>query len=164
MSSFTKPLVYKPTGKRRDNRPLYVLLETFVYELGYKGSGIIITVPAGFETDFASIPSFADDWFGLDPTDKIVKKAAVIHDYLYANHGVIEALIIAVAIFIGRDVKMKSRAFADRVFLEAMGVPNRRGLARIIQNIRRHIIFLTVRIFGSRPFENYKTSNQELNS
>lgn len=50
-------------------------------------SGIDIKVPAGFETDFASIPRAL--WSFLDPTDRVIGKAAVIHDYLYHNGGIV---------------------------------------------------------------------------
>lgn len=59
----------------------------------------LITVPAGFITDFASIPK---PLWGLLPPTGIYGKAAVLHDYLY------------------RTVGICSRGAADGVFLEAM--------------------------------------------
>lgn len=51
--------------------------------LTYVGSRTI-TAPAGFETDFASIPRML--WFWLSPDDPEIRDAAVIHDYLYVIH------------------------------------------------------------------------------
>lgn len=60
--------------------------------------GEIITVPAGFETDLASIPRAFQI---LIPVNGKHRKPAVIHDYLYAN-------------------RIGKRGRADSVFLEAM--------------------------------------------
>jgi hypothetical protein len=57
----------------------WVLVEDLNYHIG--SSGISITVPKGFVTDFASIPQPL--WsFGLSPYGRY-SKAAIIHDYLY---------------------------------------------------------------------------------
>jgi hypothetical protein len=58
----------------------------------------VITVPAGFETDFASVPRLPVVYLAAGGT---ARKAAVVHDYLYRQSGV-------------------ARADADAVFLEAM--------------------------------------------
>jgi len=71
----------------------------------------IITVPAGFVTDFASIPRAF--WCVLWPTGKYAK-AAVIHDYLYRTKG------------------KATKVQADLVFLEAMQVL---GVSRLVQRI-----------------------------
>ena len=163
MSSFTKPLVYGPTGKRRDGRAIYILREPFTYELGFLGSGVSIDVPVDFETDFASIPGFADDWFGLNPTDGLVKKAAVIHDFLYADHAAIERVAYAlkeISTSEFQTVSVDLRKFADCIFLEAMGFPRQSGFAGVIQNLKRRIIFLSVRIFGDRPFSRFNISQE----
>jgi hypothetical protein len=44
-----------------------------------------ITVPAGFVTDFASIPRIA--WTWLSPEDPVVLFPSIIHDYLYDIAG-----------------------------------------------------------------------------
>lgn len=61
-------------------------------------AGEVITVPAGFVTDLASIPR-AFHW--LIPVNGKHRAAAIIHDYLYVT-------------------KDRSRAEADSIFLEAM--------------------------------------------
>jgi hypothetical protein len=83
----------------------------------------IIRVPAGFITDFASVPRFF--WRVLPPTGQY-GKAAVIHDYLYRTHGA-------------------SKALADQVFLEAstvLGVPV----------WKRHAMYYAVKLFGGRAY------------
>lgn len=64
------------------------LIDDMIYETK---SGVIITVPKGFKTNFAN-------W--IRPTGTFVE-AAVIHDYLY-------------------DSKMFTRKQADKIFKEAM--------------------------------------------
>lgn len=64
------------SGVIRDGRQCVRLLKPFTL----KG----ITVPAGFVSDFASVPWFAD---GLFPSFGPYAPAAIIHDWLYANGG-----------------------------------------------------------------------------
>ena len=74
------------------------------------GAGRIIEVPAGFETDFASVPRLF--WRVVPPWGRY-SPAAVVHDYLYHTGKV-------------------SRLAADRVFLElmaALGVPACTGVS-----------------------------------
>lgn len=59
----------------------------------------VVKVPAGFETDFASVPRFL--WRILPPTGRY-GKAACVHDYLYRTPGI------------------APKADADSIFLEAM--------------------------------------------
>ena len=79
MSQFTTELNVSPfsDGIR------WELLDEFSYDVGSLGSGDTITVPAGFITDFASIPKIAWSIIG-GPWGKY-GKAAVIHDYLFAT-------------------------------------------------------------------------------
>lgn len=58
----------------------------------------VITVPAGFVSDLASVPRAL--WSILPPLASYTR-AAVVHDYLYVNNGV-------------------TRAQADKVLLDAM--------------------------------------------
>lgn len=64
--------------------------------------GRVITVPAGFVTDFASIPRLLWTIAGAPATGKY-RRAAVVHDWIYRT----------------ADVAM-TRAQADRLFLEMM--------------------------------------------
>jgi len=59
--------------------------ESELQYLSEKAHGII-TVPAGFLTDLASIPKVAQGIFMLHD-DPVILKPSVIHDFLYGNKG-----------------------------------------------------------------------------
>lgn len=65
--------------------------------------GYIIRVPAGYPTDFASVPRV---FWSIFPRTGRYQYAAVIHDWLYDTHHV--------------DRHVMSRAWCDRIFYEAM--------------------------------------------
>lgn len=115
MSNFTSQLEITP----HEDGNRWCLLREFTYHLGRDDSGITITVPRGFITDFASTPRFV--WSLFPPWGKH-GKAAVLHDWLYAH-------------------RLLSRAMADAAFLEAMGVL---GVSRF----KRWTIYSAVRLFG----------------
>ncbi len=77
MSAFTGSLVIKEIVPGRKWR----LLQAIRYEAGAKGSGRLIEVPAGFETDGATIPA---------PLRAVLAvwgsygRAACLHDYFYS--------------------------------------------------------------------------------
>ncbi len=119
MSSFTTPLIVEFLGANR-----WRLAESFEYHLGELGSGVVIRVPAGFETDFASVPRLL--WPLLPPTGSY-GKAAVLHDYLYATQQIA-----------GQSI---TRAKADEVFLEAMAVLG-------VGWLKRHTVYWGVRLGG----------------
>jgi hypothetical protein len=124
MSSFTSPLVFEPVdGCTRGGRALVRLTAPFSYDVGFKGSSLTLTVPAGFVTDFASVPRALTGWF---PPSGPWAKAAVVHDYLYAS-GLI------------------SRAISDLIFLEAMEVLE-------VPCWRRAAMYAAVRLLGWRRF------------
>lgn len=78
-----------------------------------------ITVPAGFVTDFASVPRLPGAYWIAGGK---ASKAAVIHDYLYRN-------------------KICTRKQADDVFYEAMKVSGQAWW-------RRSLMWAGVRLFG----------------
>lgn len=124
MSSFTSPLVVTPLSDGRD----WKLVKGFVYHMGSKFSRHYIKVPAGFKTDFASVPRFL--WFL--PDWATYSKAPVLHDWLYKKH-------------------LMSRKGADEIFLEAMKVDWRNHKSR------RWVAYLeywAVRIFGWWAWQN----------
>jgi hypothetical protein len=85
-----------------------------------------ITVPAGFKTDFASVPRLF--WRIIPPWGRY-SAAAVVHDYLYETNSV-------------------DRAEADQIFLELMkrlGVPL----------WKRQLMYRAVRIGGWLPWKKY---------
>lgn len=94
----------------RDNEGIadekWVLLAPLVYESDVAKR--IITVPAGFPTDLASVPRLPI-MYAL--CGNMARRAAVLHDYLYTS---------------GRE----SRSMADAVFKEASAVIGVPGLVR----------------------------------
>lgn len=92
------------------------LIKPLVFESDVAGT---ITVPAFFETDFASVPRIPVIYMLLGDTGIM---ASVVHDYLYRYATV-------------------SRKTADVVFKEALGVS---GVAWW----RRYPMYLGVRLFG----------------
>lgn len=124
MSAFTTPLAFEAlAGRTRGRRPLVRLSAAFHYDVGYKGSGLTVKVPAGFVTDFASVPWCLRTWF---PPAGPWAKAAVVHDFLY-------------------ETGLISRAIADRIFYEAMGVLD-------VPAWRRFVMYAAVKAIGWRSF------------
>jgi hypothetical protein len=121
MSSFTSALIVSPLPDGRN----WTLVEPFEYHIGTKESADIISVPAGFVTDFASIPFI---FWSVLPFWGKYGKAAIVHDYLYFT-------------------KPCSRAFADYIFLEAMRVCN-------CPNWQSTVMYLAVRLFGCLAWKN----------
>lgn len=74
-NTFLTPLIVKvmPSGKR------FKVASEFTYRWAMP-----ISVPVGFETDFASVPRVCRL---IIPKLGRYTKAAVIHDYLYQEHG-----------------------------------------------------------------------------
>lgn len=121
MSSFTAELDVRISQKQREFRVLAELLTPFTFEVGALGSGDVVAVPAGFVTDFASVP-----WplWIIEPPLGDAGKAAVLHDWLY-------------------ETGERSRREADAILLEAMTVLE-------VAPWKRRLIYLAVRLFG-RP-------------
>jgi len=118
MSSFTKPLILKFLDERHD---LYrfELVEAFEYHVGGLDSGVVIQVPAGFRTDFASVPRVL--WTIVPPVG-LYGKAAVVHDFLYVSQPC-------------------TRLEADRIFLDAMEVLG-------VPLVQRSLMYKAVRLGG----------------
>lgn len=115
--SFHSPLTLTPDDSGRN----WTLDAAFSYD----SSVGVITVPAGFVTDFASVPKLL--WNVLPPFGRY-GKAAIVHDYLYRTQG------------------YASKPVADAIFLEAMkalGVPT----------LTRYVMFYAVRLFGGRSYK-----------
>lgn len=102
MSSFTDiPALKQLKRKAESGNTQYVLMNGFEYYVGSKETGIRITVPKGFVTDFASIPRVFQSIFQKDDTRWA--KAVILHDYLY-------------------ETRIFSRAIADLILFEAMKI------------------------------------------
>lgn len=114
MSQFTTPANLEMIDNYR-----WKLLTPFDYHVGDYPSTEIITVPAGFITDLASIPRLL---WSLMPPNGEYAKAAIIHDYLYDN-------------------AINNKKYADDVFFEAMTVLG-------VCTWRTYVIFWAARMFG----------------
>ena len=104
MSSFTTPLICEllPDGKN------YKIYERFTYRIGSETSQRRVETEVGFITDLASTWPFG--W--LVPPNGKYGKAAVTHDDLCKNKRIMN----------GNIAEHCTRAEADAIFLEAMGV------------------------------------------
>jgi hypothetical protein len=98
---------------------LWILAVPLVYQSDVAGD--TITVPAGFQTDLASVPRLPLVFL---LAGDCAREAAVVHDYLYTSHQV-------------------DRATADAVLREASAVTG-------VPAWRRWLMWLGVRIGGAR--------------
>jgi len=109
---FDTPLDVRETGPRS-----WRLLAPLVY----RGKLDRFVVPAGFDTDFATIPRWAWGVPGFSPMERH-KRAAVLHDYLYRKGTV-------------------SRRDADGIFRRVMRETGTNW-------ITRRVMWGAVRLFG----------------
>lgn len=124
-AAFLSPLVIRALSHEEltaldADRQLYALQSEFVYDSEIVGR---VTVPAGFVTDFASVPS-ASKWFVDDDSPEILF-ASIIHDYLYSWRASVDC----------------TRAQADAVLAEGMALCG-------ASYFQRKIILLAVRTAG----------------
>lgn len=96
MSSFKDKLIVKFLGDGIH----WELATPFQYDVGSLGSGEKILVPAGFVTDFGSVPQLF--WNIVSPIGKATG-AFVLHDFLYATQE-------------------RTRLVSDAILLEALEV------------------------------------------
>lgn len=127
MSRFTQD--QEPLG-RFVGAETYRLEEEMIYWVGGDETGVAISVPKGFETDFASIPRFFQRL--LPKLDKH-RRAAIVHDFLYARQG----------------FNVYDRKRCDEIFLEAMGILN-------VPTWKRHAMYRAVRLFGWAAWNGHK--------
>lgn len=133
MSSFTRfsgKLDLGPLNKKTGTRPVF---KAFDYYVGSLQSGVWVEVPLGFETDGASVPKVL--WWILPPFGKY-GQAAVVHDKLYRD---------GILLVDGKPVRV-TRAKADAIFLEAMGVLK-------VSPVVRYPMYWAVRLFGAKYFK-----------
>ena len=90
---------YGPLDVRKLGRGCWMTLAPLRYESDLL-RGRIITVPAEFITDFASVPRTPFAWWLVGDTSH---RAAVLHDWIYQRH----------------DAEGIDRATADAIFREA---------------------------------------------
>lgn len=111
-----------------DMRPLfngrcYVLLHPFQYKV----NDFVITVPEGFITDLASVPSFL--WPLFPPFGRYTI-AAVVHDFLYSEYNCLNI----------------NRTLADKIFLFIMKEMN-------VSCVKRLMMYQAVRTFGAMSWK-----------
>lgn len=95
MSCFTTPAILEMPGHY-----LWRVHEPFEFYLSDDNSDVI-SVPAGFVTDLATVPRI---FWSVMPPDGKYAKAAIIHDYLYDN-------------------ALRTKKEANLIFLDGMTVP-----------------------------------------
>ena len=92
----------------------------------YKTSRVVIRVPKGFRTDYASVPRIFRNIINSYGKHG---RAAVVHDWLYSNQCKIDI----------------TREEADKIFLEIMKECG-------VGSIKRNLMYRMVRIFGASHF------------
>ncbi|ELS8111650.1 DUF1353 domain-containing protein [Escherichia coli] len=113
MSKFTTPAVLEMLGDYR-----WRLVEPFEFWQTERPDDVIY-VPEGYVTDLASVPRIL--WSVFPPHGRYAE-AAIIHDWLYDN-------------------ALRTKAEADRIFLDAMKVLG-------VPRWRRVLMYAAVRLFG----------------
>lgn len=129
MSSFTEPLILEALAQERDGCGVFRVYKAFTYEIGSLGSGNAVTVPAGYDTDLASVPWFARAFI---PLAGRLAKPALIHDWLLDSgderaHDVFaEALQVAKVGWLTRTIVIIAvRAYAKWRTLKCLFSSNR---------------------------------------
>lgn len=111
-----------------DDRPdFWIVRAALIWEAGKE----TLTVPAGFETDLASVPRMAQGIPGFESTG-LSRRPAVLHDFLYASGDL-------------------PRMSADEVFYRAL-------LAEGVHEPIARIYYRAVRLFGGAPWERHRAS------
>ena len=138
-SSFIDPLEVEYIDGQK-----WKVTKKFDYLVDFNDPHSVIKVPAGFITDFASIPRAFWDW--IPPTGKY-GKAAVVHDYLYVVGGKVpcaactsepkSAPCPAPTIY--------TKADSDKIFYDAMGVLG-------VGQPKRWLMYQAVKAFGKGNF------------
>lgn len=98
MAKFLTVLHVEPVAGREGGRRQWKLLYPFAYDCDLLRE--VIVVPAGFITDFASVPRLPLVYWLMND---VGQEAAVVHDYLYRNG-------------------LYTRGICDQVFKEALEV------------------------------------------
>jgi len=126
-------------GKSRSGRQCVRLLQPLEYRVGSANSAEVITVPRGFETDFASIPWGIRNLF---PPMGPWSRPAIVHDFLYCSRGT-GVLDTANAPHLCGITRLfpYERWEADLIFREAMQVVG-------VPAWRRAVMYRAVRLGG----------------
>jgi hypothetical protein len=114
----------------------------------YRGRTDHFEIPAGFVTDFASVPRIL--WSILPPYGEHTE-AAVVHDWLYSVRP-----LVATGRFVGGSLEHRriSRADADGIFRRIM---RERGVGFV----RRWVMYLGVRLGGWRSWREHRARERD---
>ncbi|EIJ6515016.1 DUF1353 domain-containing protein [Salmonella enterica] len=121
MSRFTTPAILEMLGHYN-----WRVHEPFAFYLSDDNSDVI-SVPAGFVTDLATVPRV---FWSVMPPDGKYAKAAIIHDYLYDN-------------------ALRTKKEADLIFLDGMTVLG-------VPKWKRTIMYWAVRLFGRGNYHGHQ--------
>jgi hypothetical protein len=124
---------------------VWEVVEPFEYCLGEPEGPERVIVPAGFPTDFASIPRAL--WTFLPPTGKY-GKATLIHDALYQNRMVTIHVDEEQTIF-----RLVERGEADSILKEGMEVLK-------VGWFTRQLVYSGVRVGGWLPWKKYREAEE----
>jgi hypothetical protein len=114
-------------GKNTINR--YTLYKPLLIKLS---TGMLITIPKGFEWDLASVPRFL--WWLMSP-DVDSEIAYLIHDYLYVN-------------------KIVDRKTADKEMYLWAKATNSTANKLSAKNTDNWLRYIAVRLFGKSSYKN----------
>lgn len=108
----------------------WILRDDLVYECG----DMTVEVPAGFQTDFASVPRIPIAYLMVGDS---AHEAAVVHDYLYRIDS----------------IPVVSRVIADKTFLSAMKDMH-------VPAWQRTVMYWAVRLAGGFSYHNKKVEDE----
>jgi hypothetical protein len=87
------PFITPAVLRHVPDRNLWKLAEELVWVSSPPNDVLVIHVPVGTETDLASTPRLA--WFLVPPMDRHIVEPAILHDYLYQQHGKLPGLTLS---------------------------------------------------------------------
>lgn len=112
MSRFTEA-TYDLTDARQHGRAVVCLTSALAYEVGFLGSGWVISAPVGFCTDLASLPRWTQHFRWGRRLARKLARSAIVHDLLRSDRRV-------------------GKLTGDLIFLEAMRVDDVRPAWRLV--------------------------------
>lgn len=128
---------------RRLDKCYWQVLAPFEYRVGAADSNVIVDIPAGFVTDFGSVPRLL--WQIIQPVGGPADKAYCVHDALY------QAPYVEIDHGNGLpELKLIDRAYADNVLNEAMGVLG-------VDRLSRWAIYTGVRVGGWKAWDKHRS-------
>lgn len=134
---FMSKLVISPAFKDdpSTNLPLFQLERPFACTVNIDRREFIVSIPYGFETDFASVPKWLH-WM-YEPDDSSFIYAAVLHDYLYEQKGIIT--------FLSQKIHL-TRKDCDKIYASALRMNGCSKFDVFLQ-------YYAIRLFGSKMFK-----------